>query len=189
MGAWFCNSILSTENYIDFIVRIVLSVICGGILGAEREKRMKNAGLRTHIIAALTACVIMIISKYGFMDTAALPDIRLNVDTSRLAHGVVSAIGFLGAGVIFIKRESIIGLTTAAGLWATVAIGMAIGAGMYSIGVLTTLTIMLIQWGLHNHHAKSHSQCIVKLSCNLTAHNISLEEFKKDLEKHNMSVR
>lgn len=189
MAAWYSNTLLTLPNYLDFLLRIVVSVFCGAALGLERERRLKNAGLRTHIIVAMTATVIMIVSKYGFMDVTSLPDMRLSADTSRLAHGVVSAIGFLGAGVIFVKRETIVGLTTAAGLWATVGIGMALGSGLYGIGIITTLMILLIQWILHNHHTKTHNQISGKITCNLSSHGMTVKELEQRMTDNKITIK
>lgn len=187
--SFFENGILGLQNYLDFLLRIVVAMLCGGLVGLEREKRLKNAGLRTHIIVAIASCLMMIVSKYGFMDVVGVDGLRLSADASRIAHGVVSAIGFLGAGVIFIRRESVVGLTTAAGLWATVGIGITIGAGLYSIGLFTTLLILLVQWALHGRHAKSHSQNSGSITSNITKHGISVDELFKYLDNYEVSVR
>ena len=145
---------------IDLGLRIILPAICGAIIGLERERRYKNAGLRTHIIVAIAASILMIVSKYGFLDIASIPDVRLTSDGGRIAAGVIQSIGFLGAGVIFVRRENIIGLTTAAGLWATVGIGLCFGAGMYVLGISTTLIIVLVNILLRIHHQKRPFQTI-----------------------------
>lgn len=121
---------------------VLLAAICGGIIGYERKSRLKEAGLRTHIIVATAAAVMTIISKYGFMDVLS-ESIRL--DPSRVAAGVATAISFLGAGIIFMRKDTIFGLTTAAGLWATVGVGMACGARMYLLAIFSTLLIILVQ--------------------------------------------
>lgn len=131
-------------NQIELIIRLILSAGCGLVIGFERKNRKKEAGVRTHVIVALASCLMMEISKYGFVDSG-------DFDGARLAAQVVSGIGFLGAGMIFVHKNSIKGLTTAAGVWATSGIGMAVGAGMYVIGVVTTIIILIIQIALHNH--------------------------------------
>src|SRR5699024_2733184 len=114
--------------------------VLGALIGLERERRSKEAGLRTHFLVAVGSAVIMIISKYGFGDILSA-DIVL--DPSRVGAQVVSGIGFLGAGMIIVQRASIHGLTTAAGIWATAAIGLAIGSGMYEIGVFESLLVIV----------------------------------------------
>ncbi len=132
---------------LEFLGRLVLAGLCGGFIGYERKNRMKNAGPRTHFIVCLASALMMIISKYGFFDLLEHEDISL--DPSRVAAQIVCGIGFLGAGMIFIHRQSVTGLTTAAGIWATSGVGMAIGAGMYFMGICSTVLIIFIQLLLH----------------------------------------
>ncbi len=110
----------------------------GGLIGFERHSQSKEAGIRTHAIVALGAAVVMLISKYGFRDVDP-------GDSARLAAQVISGIGFLGAGIIFVRHNIIQGMATAAGIWTTSAIGLAFGAGMYWIGGITGVLVMLIQ--------------------------------------------
>jgi len=137
---------------IEYILRILLAGICGMLIGIERSNRSKEAGTRTHFIVACGAALIMVVSKYAFFDVIAQGlyggvDVRL--DPSRVASTIASGIGFLGAGMIFIHKNNITGLTTAAGIWATSGVGMAIGAGMYSIGITSTIIIIVAQIVLH----------------------------------------
>lgn len=170
-----------------YFARLVLAAVCGALVGLEREKRQKSAGLRTHIIVAMTAALMMIVSKYGFMDVVVIDSIQL--DASRIAAGVVSAIGFLGAGVIFIKKDNAVGLTTAAGLWATVGIGIAIGAGMYLIGICATLLMLSVQFVMHWKKLKVVSSAGGSISVNLTRHNLTLDDLKERLEKEGIFIR
>ena len=190
MEAWFHTEYLTMINYLDFIARILVAAVCGAFIGAEREKRLKNAGLRTHIIVSIAAAIMMIVSKYGFFDVVSVNEnLRLQADVSRIAHGVVSAIGFLGAGVIFVRRESIVGLTTAAGLWATVGIGITIGAGMYGVGVITTVLILVIQAILHKYHTKTRNQMAAKVKCNITRHGMSITDFETYMNSLGVKMR
>lgn len=161
---------------LDLGLRIVLSAVCGAIIGFERERRYKNAGLRTHIIVAIAGAILMIVSKYGFIDVTTIDGVRLTSDSGRIAAAVIQSIGFLGAGVIYVRKESIIGLTTAAGLWATVGIGMCFGSGMYVLGISTTAIIMLVQILLRIHHRRMPIQTVGIITCNLTKHGITIEE-------------
>ena len=129
------------------MLRVLLAAFCGGLIGLERSRRQKEAGIRTHVILALGAALMMVISKYGFTDVIAIHDVAL--DPSRMAANVITGVSFLGAGVIFVRGGSIKGLTTAAGIWATAGIGLALGAGMYWIGVAATLLVVAIQVSLH----------------------------------------
>lgn len=136
-----------------FILRIIVSGICGIVIGFERKNRAKEAGVRTHCIVACASCLMMIISKYGFNDIimgAGSVGLDIRLDPSRMAQGIVTGVGFLGAGMIYTQRGSIRGLTTASGIWAISGIGMAIGAGMYVIGIVTTGIVLLVQIVLHH---------------------------------------
>ena len=145
MGAGF-----PWQWHLAFFVRIAAASLCGAAVGFERSRRFKEAGIRTHCIVCCTAAVFMILSKYAF---AALNGQRVSgygeADPGRIAAQVVCSIGFLGAGVIFKNGSSIKGLTTAAGIWATSAIGMAIGAGLYYVGFFTTSLVVLLQILMH----------------------------------------
>ena len=107
----------------------------------EREYRAKEAGYRTHFLVALGSALMMIVSQYGFMEVLKTDLIRL--DPSRIAAQVVSGIGFIGAGTIILQKQIVRGLTTAAGIWATSGIGLAVGAGMYAVGISATLLVLL----------------------------------------------
>ena len=122
---------------LDWLIRLILAGVCGYAIGYERNSRSKNAGTRTHLIVALSAALMIIVSKYGFMDIISTHGV--NLDPSRIAAQIVSGIGFLGAGMIFVHNQSVNGLTTAAGIWATSGIGMAIGSGLYFIGIVLQL--------------------------------------------------
>lgn len=128
----------------EFLLRIFCAAILGGLIGLEREYRAKEAGLRTHFLVALGSAVFMIVSAYGFSDVP-FNDMTSRWDVSRVAAQVVSGIGFIGAGtIIFRKAENVVsGLTTAAGLWVTAAIGLACGGGMYILSIATTLMVLV----------------------------------------------
>lgn len=171
---------------LEYILRLLLAAICGALVGLEREKRQKNAGLRTHIIVAMASALMMIVSKYGFFDVMK---VGLSPDPSRIAAGVVTAIGFLGGGVIFIRKDNAVGLTTAAGLWATVGIGITIGAGMYITGVACTLLMLLVQTIMHSHHMKMFSQTVGQITVNLTKHHFTVEQLKEDMDKDGITIK
>lgn len=136
-----------------YLVRILAATLCGAIIGFERTKRSKEAGIRTHCIIACAAALIMIISKYGFADLltqgGGFADGTRGADPSRIAAQVVTGISFLGAGVIFKNGNTVKGLTTAAGIWAMAAVGMACGAGLYSVAFFVTALILLVQLVMH----------------------------------------
>lgn len=176
-------------DFVDIGLRIVLSAVCGAMIGLERERRYKNAGLRTHVIVAISAAILMIVSKYGFLDIASMENVRLTSDGGRIAAGVIQSIGFLGAGVIFVRKESIIGLTTAAGLWATVGIGLCLGSGMYFLGISATLLLVLVNIILRIHHQRIQFQTIITVSSNITNHGMTIEQFTSEIEKAGARLR
>ena len=146
--------ILTAYDNIEFILRMLLATVCGGLIGLERSIRLKEAGIRTHCLVAMSAALFMILSKYAFMDVVNTS--LGKADASRIASQVVSGISFLGAGIIFKQRNSgVTGLTTAAGIWATSALGLAFGAGMYFAGISGTLIILCLQFLLHKHSSGS----------------------------------
>lgn len=168
------------------MVRLFISSVCGALIGLERSKRQKDAGIRTHILVSLGSALFMIVSKEGFYDVLSHPDISL--DPSRLASNVITGISFLGAGVIFVKNISIRGLTTAAGIWATAGVGLAIGAGMYTIGVTATLYMLFFQFVLHNFFTRlenTSNEFTVTLVNSATA----INEFKEILSSRNIAIQ
>ena len=138
---------------LEWMARILMAGACGGIIGYERESRKKTAGLRTHVIVAVSSALMLILSKYGFQDVTGQ---YVRVDPSRMAAGAVAAIGFLGSGVIFSRNKNVSGITTSAGIWATLGVGMAIGAGMYVIGICTTGIVVLVEIFLGRQGKLSH---------------------------------
>lgn len=134
-----------------YILRMIIACACGVMIGLERRNRSKEAGVRTHCVVACASALMMIISKYGFADTVIGENGVRGADGARIAAQVVSGIGFLGAGMIFVHRNMITGLTTAAGIWATSGVGLAIGAGMYVVGITATVIIIAAQILLHKN--------------------------------------
>lgn len=125
----------------DFILRLIVAGLLGGVIGWDREYRAKEAGLRTHFLVALGSALIMIVSQHGFADVLGKEGVGL--DPSRVAAQVVSGIGFIGAGTILIQKQFVRGLTTAAGLWATSGIGLAVGSGLYWLGVCAMILTLI----------------------------------------------
>lgn len=149
----------------NLLIRIALAGLLGGLIGIERQLRAKEAGLRTHILIGIGSALFMIVSKYGFEDI--LPDSHVALDPSRIAAQVVSGMGFLGAGTIIIQKQIVKGLTTAAGMWVTAAIGLVIGSGLYEIGIygaFLTLVVLEVFRQLSNRLLSRHCGLLVKLS-------------------------
>jgi putative Mg2+ transporter-C (MgtC) family protein len=144
--------------HIDLLLRIALAGTLGAVIGLERQLRAKEAGLRTHILVGIGSAMFMIVSKYGFDDI--ISQTHIGLDPSRIAAQVVSGMGFLGAGTIIIQKQIVKGLTTAAGLWVTAAIGLVVGSGMHEIGIYGTfLTLIVLEtfrrishWLIGHHH-------------------------------------
>ena len=140
------NQLISTiEPYVpnlfqnlEYLLRIFVAMVLGILIGNERKNRNKSAGTRTHALVALGSALMMVVSKYGFFDS-------VQGDGARLAAQVVSGVGFLGAGMIFVRHNLVSGLTTAAGVWTTAGIGLTIGSGMYFVGIFSAVMLVLMQ--------------------------------------------
>ena len=140
----------SVAQYGEFCLRLILALVAGGAIGYERSNHFKEAGVRTHMIVCLTAALIMLISKYAFVDIGKTGNMEYygtkGADTARVAAQAVSGISFLCAGVIIKVGSNIKGLTTAAGIWMTASLGLAIGAGMYIVSGCALMLIMILQY-------------------------------------------
>lgn len=133
--------------YSEVLIRLIAAAFLGSLIGFERERLNWAAGLRTHMLVCLGACLVIIVSSYGFMDVLQKDFIVL--DPSRVAAQVVSGIGFLGAGTILLWQDKVIrGLTTAASLWAVAAVGLAVGGGLFFPALVATFLILLILAGI-----------------------------------------
>lgn len=134
----------------QIILRLVLSVVLGGFIGLERQVHRRTAGLRTHILVSLGSCLIMLTSMYVFDIYSS----RTTIDPSRIAAGVITGIGFLGAGAILRAEEGVRGLTTAASLWIVAGIGLAVGCGFYSASLFTTALTLIVLFFLRHFESK-----------------------------------
>ena len=141
-----------THYDLVYLFRILLSIFAGAIIGYERQQRVKVAGLRTHILISMASALMMIVSKYAFFDVLAeFGHFGLGLDVSRVAAGIIAGMGIFSGGIVFIgKRGNVLGLTTAAGIWATIGIGMVIGAGMYVVGIGSVVMVEAVQILLHH---------------------------------------
>lgn len=181
------TSFLQTELWVqlEFLLRIVVAGVCGLFIGLERKNRLKNAGLKTHLLIAVTSALMVIISKYGFFDVLSM---GLSVDASRVAASVASGIGFLGAGLILAGKHEVIGVTTAAGVWATVGIGMALGAGMYFLGIASTILILVSQTILHKQLITSRAYFGERVELTLASEEHALEQFQQQLLQNHFEM-
>jgi putative Mg2+ transporter-C (MgtC) family protein len=154
-------SIEPTGQSLVQLGELSLALLLSSLIGLEREFRAKSAGLRTHTLVGVAAALIMLVSKYGFSDTLAQYTVVL--DPSRVAAQIVSGIGFIGGGVIFVQRDVVRGLTTAAIIWLTAAVGMACGAGLPVLALFVTGAHFLVVFGytrvanrIPGEHAELH---------------------------------
>ncbi|MDG0872918.1 MgtC/SapB family protein [Paenibacillus thiaminolyticus] len=175
-------------SLVHVVLRMVLAVVLGGFIGLEREKRSQAAGLRTHMLVSLGSALVMLISVYGFpvLDGQG----KAQVDVARIAAQVVSGVGFLGAGTIIRNGTSVKGLTTAASLWVSAAIGLACGSGFITAALLGCGLSLVALWVLNQYDIK-----------NRVAHRLHLLEIiaderegwltamTKEVEEQGMSVR
>lgn len=127
------------------LVDVAVALLLCGVIGFEREWRQKSAGIRTHTLVGVGAALFMVISKYGFYDVVGG---SVDLDPSRVAAQIVSGIGFIGGGVIFVRRDIVRGLTTAATVWLAAAVGMAAGASLYLVAAGVTVMYLLVAAGL-----------------------------------------
>jgi putative Mg2+ transporter-C (MgtC) family protein len=123
------------------VAELGLALVLSAAIGLEREVRQKSAGLRTHTLVGFASALIMLVSKYGFFDVLGE---HVTLDPSRIAAQIVSGIGFIGGGLIFVRRDAVRGLTTAAVVWLTAAVGMAAGAGLWLLAITVTAGHFLV---------------------------------------------
>ncbi len=183
---YMLESLLTYNDNAVFIFRIILAAFLGILVGTERSRRLKGAGVRTHCILAMTAAVFMILSKYAFVDMniGELEGVR-GADPARIAAQVVSGISFLGTGIIFKQsKNSVHGLTTAAGMWATAAIGMSIGAGMYWVGIIEAFLLIMLQVVLHRQPFDSDIMTEQKMEVRFTGEAPIGEVIREMLKEH-----
>ncbi len=169
----------------EMLLRVLLACICGGVIGVERNRRQKDAGTRTHLVVALGAALFMIVSKYGFFDIIGT---GMNADATRIASTIVTGVSFLGAGVIFTKGTSIKGLTTSAGIWATAAVGCALGAGMYLVGILVTVILLLFQILLHKFYHKIEAAANIEISIAMQSDSSNLADIGEMLGDNDIHI-
>ncbi|WP_047983315.1 MgtC/SapB family protein [Ornithinibacillus californiensis] len=137
------------DNFFLIIVRVLIALVLSGLIGFERELKNHSAGFRTHILVGVGACLMMLLSLFGFEAYIDKYD-NVRFDPARIPSYVISGIGFLGAGTIMVYGGTIRGLTTAASIWAVAGLGLVVGAGMYAVAVFTTLIILLSLVFLNN---------------------------------------
>lgn len=175
------DMVMFYQNF-EFLIKMVLATVMGVIIGFERKSRNKGAGIRTHAIVSLASALMMIVSKYGFFDI-------VEYDAARVAAQVVSGIGFLGTGLIFIKNNAVNGLTTAAGIWATAGIGLAMGAGLYAVAIFGTLLIVIIQILMHKDTFLSKEHLTITFEISLEDSFNTIREIRNCLERFKLEIQ
>ena len=182
----------SMIQYGEFFLRILAACLCGAAIGFERSMRFKEAGIRTHMIVCCAAALMMIVSKYGFADMIDSAGNEFSgtkgADPARIAAQVVSGISFLGAGIIFRNGTSIRGLTTAAGIWATSGIGLAIGAGLYVLGFFCAVIIALMQVIMHKYSLSYDAFIVGRVHCTVVKSDTFRTAMNEFIEKNNMRI-
>lgn len=166
----------------ELTIRLVSAGLLGAVIGIERELRAKGAGIRTHVLVALGASLFMLISQFGFPEAERF-------DAARIAAGVVGGLGFLGGGLIMKTKSHISGLTTAAGLWVTGAIGLAMGSGMYELAILCAV-LMIVCMEVISHYTVrvGHQEVsIVLASADEKALHDTIDSFGKQVHRINFS--
>lgn len=166
---------------LELLFRTMVACMLGCLIGYERRNRDKSAGMRTHAIVCLGAALMMIVSKYCFFDVA-------DYDASRVAAQIVSGVGFLGTGMIFKKNDVVSGLTTAAGVWTTAGIGMAIGAGAYLLGVSAGLLMIIAQIILHRVAFLSIESVKSCVTVTTDHYENVLQEMREELKEKNIKL-
>lgn len=161
----------------DIVARLLTAAALGSLIGLERERLLWTAGIRTHMLVCVGACLFAIVSAYGFQSATQMEHVVL--DPSRIAAQVVSGVGFLGAGAILLKGNVVRGLTTAASIWAVAALRLAAGGGLYFAAGTATLVILVILAGikpLEDIYRNRLQSCVVRVAAD--ADSPSLSEIK-----------
>lgn len=172
----------------DIVLRLLVAAALGSLVGFERERLLWTAGIRTHMLVCVGACLFMIVSAYGFEHATQMANV--NLDPSRIAAQVVSGVGFLGAGAILLKGNIVRGLTTAASVWAVAALGLAAGGGLYFAAATATVIILVILAGikpLEEAYRTRLQSCIVHIRADHEA--LPLSEVKRLLRVRGGQIR
>lgn len=173
-----------SDNLFEILIHLLVSMIAGGLIGLERSYNGHAAGFRTHTLVCMASSLLMLIAIYqkDWFSQALIETVR--IDPTRMAQGIMTGIGFLGAGVIMKEGLSVRGLTTAASIWITAAIGILAGVGFYSaviiVILLTIITLSVFRWIESKVPALTYAQCTLRLNCDEPM----LEEDLRDLLAH-----
>ena len=185
----FFETTLLGSIELDITVKLLLAALAGGLVGIEREKHGRPAGLRTNLLVAVGSCVMMIVSeafylKYGMFNA----ETTLRLDPSRVAAQIVTGIGFIGAGVILKEGASVRGLTTAASLWSVAGLGMAFGMGFYSLGAIATVLVLISLTLLKKLDPIMKKDSFLTLAVTAVNREGLLEELQEIFTEHNLET-
>lgn len=177
------------SDYPMIIGRLLAAVIAGGLIGLERSYNGRPAGFRTHSLVCMASSLLMLLTVFQWQLLADVPIETIRVDPTRMAQGIMTGIGFLGAGVIMKDRQTIRGLTTAASIWITASIGILIGMGSYlAAGIATLLALGILSWfRVLENYLPSLSYGTLSIS-SLRKDTVTEEEIDTVLKKHEMAA-
>ena len=167
----------ATPQIWKILIRLVCAIIAGFLIGFESRSRWKDAGIKTQTILCFTACLLMIISKYGFYELSKFEGIQY--DASRVSSTIISGLCFIGAGMVFTKQNAIKGLTTAVSLCLTIAIGMCFGSGLIVTGITVTILELLLQKFLHNSKGLFTSKKLILVNAKFYCEDGYIDRFKE----------
>lgn len=176
------------RDFVIIITRLFIALILSGLIGFEREINNHSAGFRTHILVGVGSCLMMILSTFGFISFIETYD-NIRFDPARIPSYVISGIGFLGAGTIIVYGGTIKGLTTAASIWTVAGIGLVVGAGMYSVAIVTTFIILISLIFLNQiekFFPRFKSSNIIEV---VITQNFEINEVIRAIEKDNFIIR
>lgn len=143
----FTNWAMSLGWPVEGLLRLIAAAVAGGLVGLERELRGRQAGFRTYMLVAVGSAAVMVVStRFAFFGWIPPAGVNITVDPARIAYGVMTGIGFLGAGVIVHSKGTVRGLTTAAGIWCMAGVGLAMGFGLYVFGLLAAIMMVIALW-------------------------------------------
>ncbi|MGP4066980.1 MgtC/SapB family protein [Oceanobacillus sp. M65] len=176
------------EDFLLIMARILFALMLSGLIGFEREIKNHSAGFRTHILVGVGACLMMLLSLYGF-DVFMETHENVQFDPARIPSYVISGIGFLGAGTIIVYGGTIRGLTTAASIWTVAGIGLVVGAGMYAAALFTTIVILLSLIFLNNFEKLFRKGSTSNLIQIVALPDIKVNDVVSAFEKFNLSIK
>lgn len=175
------------EEYQTILIRLLAAVVAGGIIGLERSYHGRPAGLRTHTLVCVSSSLLMLLTVFQWALLAEMPIDTIRVDPTRMAQGIMTGIGFLGAGVIMKEKLTIRGLTTAASIWMTAAIGIIVGMGFFTAAGAATVITLLVLSGLGWLERKMKSRRYATLMVRFKRQvGLPIEELAKHIKQHNI---